>query len=49
MEVQKMLSRGGEWNGCTISAKLTGIPPSFYGYVMEELNETARCLYLLVI
>jgi hypothetical protein len=37
-----MLSRGGEWDGRTISAKLTGIPPSFYGYVMEELNETAN-------
>jgi hypothetical protein len=42
LEVQKVLSRGGEWNGRTVSAKLTGIPSSFYAYVMEELNQSTR-------
>lgn len=39
MEVQKTLSRGGEWNGRTVSAKLAGIPSSFYGYIFEEINQ----------
>jgi hypothetical protein len=43
-EVQKMLSRGGEWNGRTVSAKLTGIPSSFYGYILEEINQRTMAL-----
>jgi hypothetical protein len=39
VEVQKMLSRGGEWNGRTATTKLIGTPSSFYGYLMEELNQ----------
>lgn len=42
MEVQKTLSRGGEWNGRTASAKLIGVPSSFYGYVKDEINERVQ-------
>jgi hypothetical protein len=38
-EVQKSLCRGGEWNGRTISSKLSGIPSSFYGYLKDQLME----------
>jgi hypothetical protein len=42
MEVQKSLCRGGEWNGRTVSAKLVGISPSFFGYLQEELKNMSH-------
>jgi hypothetical protein len=37
-EVQRSLCRGGQWNGRTVSSKLPGISPSFFGYLKAELN-----------
>jgi hypothetical protein len=38
-EVQRSLCRGGEWNGRTVSSKLSGISPSFFGYLRSELMQ----------
>lgn len=37
-EVQKAMSRGGHWDGRTVSAKILGAPPSLYGYLKDELE-----------
>lgn len=37
-EVNKVLCRGGQWDGRTVTAKLQ-CPPSFFRYVKDELEE----------
>jgi hypothetical protein len=37
MEVKRSLCRGGQWNGRTISSKLSGFTSSFFGYLKAEL------------
>jgi hypothetical protein len=36
MQLAKEMSCGGAWDGRTKSAKLNGIPPSFFGYLKEQ-------------
>jgi hypothetical protein len=37
--VKRSLCRGGQWNGRTISSKLSGFPSSFFGYLKAELMQ----------
>lgn len=37
-EVQRAMSRGGQWDGRTVSAKIIGAQSSFFSYLKDELQ-----------
>jgi hypothetical protein len=37
LQLSKEMSCGGVWDGRTKTAKLNGVPPSFFGYLKDEL------------
>lgn len=39
-EVQRAMSRGGQWDGRTVSAKIIGAQPSFFSYLKDELQSS---------
>jgi hypothetical protein len=39
--VSKEMSCGGVWDGRSRSARMTGVPPSFFGYLKAEFEEEA--------
>jgi hypothetical protein len=41
-QVAKEMSCGGVWDGRTKSAKVNGVPPSFFGYLKSEFEEEAE-------
>jgi hypothetical protein len=40
--VSKEMSCGGIWDGRTKLARMNGVPPSFFGYLKEELEEDSE-------
>jgi hypothetical protein len=41
-QLAKEMSCGGVWDGRTKSAKMNGVPPSFFGYLKYEMEEDAE-------